>query len=77
MKWIGGLGCGVSGYVIWLTVEENTYLQPTINFGRYCNASARCEDCISSLPARSTMMRTRRQIELCHAQYDVATRIKL
>ena len=33
------------------------YLQPTINFGRYCNASARCTDCISSLPAKSAMVR--------------------
>ena len=57
MKWISGLGCGVSGYVIWLTMEENAYLQPTINFGRYCNASARCTDWISSLPAKSAMVR--------------------
>ena len=26
-------------------------------FGRYCNASARCGDCISSLPAKSAIVR--------------------
>jgi hypothetical protein len=30
---------------------------PIINFGRYCNASAKCTDWIASLPARSAMVR--------------------
>jgi hypothetical protein len=30
---------------------------PIINFGRYCSASAKCVDWISSLPAKSAMVR--------------------
>lgn len=30
---------------------------PIIIFGRYCNASAKCEDKISSLPAKSAIVR--------------------
>jgi len=33
------------------------WIYPIINFGRYCSASARCADWISSLPARSAMAR--------------------
>lgn len=32
-------------------------LHPIINFGRYCSASAKCTDSISSLPARSAIVR--------------------
>ena len=34
----------------------NKYDYPNMIFGRYCNASAKCADCISSLPARSAIV---------------------
>jgi protein-S-isoprenylcysteine O-methyltransferase Ste14 len=26
IKWLGGLGCAIAGYVVWLTIKENAYL---------------------------------------------------
>ena len=39
---------------------------PVINFGRYCNASARCADRISSLPAKSAIVRVSIRIRWYH-----------
>ena len=39
-------------------LESSLFLYyPIINFGRYCNASARCTDSICSLPAKSAIVR--------------------
>jgi hypothetical protein len=55
-------------------------------FGQYCNASAKCGDWISSLPAKSAMVRDSienavmdacRKTQLTHTQNEVAARNRL
>jgi len=46
---------------------------PIINFGRYCNASAKCVDWISSLPAKSAIVRAyHRILKLARTIADLA-----